>query len=160
MLSNSSVETKSCFDSRHSCFLNSVFCLGYFRQRLVCRFRCSTFCYSNFEFLFQSRLKKISVVLPALEASLPPPDVLWAVLGFLLASLLGFSPPELPGRLDDLAVVVGSFYRAGNPGLGGLQVSEPPALRADEELGPLLAVEEVDGDPPPVPGQAGGGVLH
>ena len=98
MLSNSSVETKSCFDSRHSCFLNSVFCLGYFRQRLVCRFRCSTFCYSNFEFLFQSRLQKISVVLPALEASLPPPDVLWAVLGFLLASLLGFSPPELPGR--------------------------------------------------------------
>ena len=157
-MSKSSVETKSCFDPRHGGFLDSVFSLGYFGLRLAAGF--NTFLYSNFKFLFQRGLKKISVVLPALEASLPPPDVLWAVLGFLLASLLGFSPPELPGRLDDLAVVVGSFYRAGNPGLGGLQVSEPPALRADEELGPLLAVEEVDGDPPPVPGQAGGGVLH
>ena len=32
-------------------------------------------------------------------------------------------------------------------------------LRADEDLGPGLAVEQVDHDPPPVAGQAGAGVL-
>ena len=37
--------------------------------------------------------------------------------------------------------------------------SNHPALRTDEDLGPGLAVEEVDHDPPPVPGQTGAGVL-
>ena len=115
-MSKSSVETKSCFDPRHGCFLDSIFSLGYFGLRLVTGFM--TFLDSNFKFLFQRGLKKISVVFPAaLPASLPPGDILRAVLGFLLTSLLSFSLPEPPRRLDDLAVVRG-FYRFGNPGLG------------------------------------------